>query len=99
MLHTADLDSVRKIAANYPVCYDKAYMLGKPPTVLQRPMASVITDPNFVIPRKLLQHVNNGLLEYVKAREKDKDCELVNTGPDDDVAAAYVVAEMGGFSM
>ncbi|KAL3660604.1 hypothetical protein V7S43_014369 [Phytophthora oleae] len=34
------------------------------------------------------------MLAYVKAREEDKDYQLVDTGPDDDVAAAYVVAEI-----
>ncbi|KAG3254639.1 hypothetical protein PI124_g743 [Phytophthora idaei] len=32
-------------------------------------------------------------------RDTQDDYELVDVGPDDDVAATYVVSEMGGFSM
>ncbi|KAI9993962.1 hypothetical protein PInf_016491 [Phytophthora infestans] len=52
----------------------------------------------YVISRKLLQRVNSALVEYAKAPDRKKDYELVGDDPDDVVAAAYVVAELGGFS-
>ncbi|KAI9983424.1 hypothetical protein PInf_007448 [Phytophthora infestans] len=44
------------------------------------------------------KRVNSALVEYAKARVQEKDYELVGDDPDDVVAAAYVVAELGGFS-
>ncbi|POM69779.1 Hypothetical protein PHPALM_13906 [Phytophthora palmivora] len=47
----------------YPVCYNKANMLSRAPSVFRRPETSVIDDANFVIPRKLVQRVNSPLHE------------------------------------
>lgn len=99
MLNTSDLDDVATIAAKYPVCYNTDYMLARSPTVLRRPQNSVINDDNFVTPWKYVERVNNALIQFVKQQDKRKVYELVDAGPDDDVAAAYVVSEMGGFSM
>ncbi|KAG1687314.1 hypothetical protein DVH05_005268 [Phytophthora capsici] len=98
MTHTEGLDTVGTTATAYPVCYDKSYMLSRAPTVLHRRRASVITDANYVIPWKLLQRVNTALIKDAQARDMKEDYELVGNDPEDEVAAAYVVAEMGGFS-
>ncbi|GMF48728.1 unnamed protein product [Phytophthora fragariaefolia] len=99
MIHTADLDKVGAVATQYPVCYDKAYMLIRSPIVLRRLGGSVINDANCVIPKKLVERVNSALIKYARERGKANDYELVGSNPDDDVAAAYVVSEMGGFSV
>ncbi|ETO75727.1 hypothetical protein F444_08729 [Phytophthora nicotianae P1976] len=58
-----------------------------------------MTDPNFVISRKLLQRVFSALFELAKQRDSPNDYELVDGGPDDDVAAAYVVSEVRYFDL
>ncbi|KAG6948904.1 hypothetical protein JG688_00014874 [Phytophthora aleatoria] len=99
MNNTADLDYVGKVAAKYSVCYKKNYMMLRAPTVLLRPGSAVIKDPNLTIPWKRVQHVNSALVEFAMQRDTQNDYELVNVGPDDDVAATYVVSKMGSFSM
>ncbi|GMF21870.1 unnamed protein product [Phytophthora fragariaefolia] len=99
MINTADQDKVGAIATQYRVCHDKAYMLSRSPIALRRPGTSVINDANFVIPKKLVERVNSALIRYARERDKANEYGLVGSDPDDDVAAAYVVSEMGGFSV
>ncbi|GMF36703.1 unnamed protein product [Phytophthora fragariaefolia] len=49
--------------------------------------------------RSLRKRVNSALIKYARERDKANYYELVGSDPDDDVAAAYVVSEMAGFSV